>query len=258
MPAGAREEWVPSHSGHIRTGGRAYPPAEMTEYTTDPAHDHPEEDTRAHVRANGGAPTETLVAGAVGDRCVACGAPLSSDQRYCVVCGERRGASRFALPVASAQEETTRIQSTRTSRTGRRNPLGLGAGATLIAGVGTLLLAMLVGVLIGHNTAGTAKTVAGPVRVIKINEGASAPAASTSASASSGSGSSTHTKSKKSSNAKKHNAPSKAVAKKQSDAAAKVTGGSGGVPSTVTVGATGTGKGYSKKTHKFNGSFFGQ
>src|SRR5580692_11620824 len=47
-------------------------------------------------------PTELLVAGTVGDRCVNCGAPLSSDQRYCVVCGERRGAARFTLPVAAA------------------------------------------------------------------------------------------------------------------------------------------------------------
>src|SRR6202142_1526483 len=46
--------------------------------------------------------TETLVAGTMGDRCVNCGAPLSSDQRYCINCGERRGAARFALPAASA------------------------------------------------------------------------------------------------------------------------------------------------------------
>src|ERR1700743_1398390 len=46
--------------------------------------------------------TETLVAGTVGDRCVNCGAPLSSDQRYCINCGERRGAARFSLPATAA------------------------------------------------------------------------------------------------------------------------------------------------------------
>ncbi|MFZ0388585.1 MAG: zinc-ribbon domain-containing protein, partial [Solirubrobacteraceae bacterium] len=44
---------------------------------------------------NAEAPTENLVAGTMGDRCVNCGAPLSSDQRYCINCGERRGAARF-------------------------------------------------------------------------------------------------------------------------------------------------------------------
>jgi hypothetical protein len=234
----------------------------MTEYGTDPGRDRLQADTLSHVPANGGAPTETLVAGAVGDRCVACGTSLSSDQRYCVVCGARRGAPRFSLPDDPSPEETTRVQSTRVDRRGRPSPLGLGAGATLIAGVGTLLLAMLVGVLIGHNTAGNARTVASsPVRIIKVNEGASStPAASTSTSASRAR--STHKRSKKSSSssskAEKHSTVSKAAVAKESSAATKVTGGTGGPAATVTVGSTGTGKGYSKKTHKFNGSFFGQ
>src|SRR6201992_4065048 len=57
--------------------------------------------------ATGGeAPTESLVAGTMGDRCVNCGAPLADDQRYCVVCGERRGAARFTLPTAGAAAST--------------------------------------------------------------------------------------------------------------------------------------------------------
>src|SRR5450432_3902940 len=46
---------------------------------------------------NDEAATQPLVSATVGDRCVSCGAPMSSDQRYCVACGERRGKPRFSL-----------------------------------------------------------------------------------------------------------------------------------------------------------------
>src|ERR1700709_835581 len=83
-------------------------------------------------------PTESLVAGTMGDRCVNCGAPLSSDQRYCVNCGERRGAARFTLPVAAAASaEPASPSSAQRQRRRPRPP----QGATLIAGIGTLLLA---------------------------------------------------------------------------------------------------------------------
>ena len=50
----------------------------------------------------------------------------------------------------------------------------------------------------------------------------------------------------------------KKTAAKEQSAASKVLGGTSTPPATVTVGQSGTGKGYSKKTHKFTGSFFGQ
>ncbi|HZE06275.1 MAG TPA: hypothetical protein VE127_13680, partial [Solirubrobacteraceae bacterium] len=93
-------------------------------------------------------PTQLLV-GSVGNGCANCGVPLASDQRYCVQCGERRGKSRFAVtgadrttsppapaPVAVVAPDPPR----------RRAPYG----ATLIAGVATLLLALGVGVEIGQ------------------------------------------------------------------------------------------------------------
>ena len=73
------------------------------------------------------------------DRCRVCGAPLASDQRYCVECGERRGAPRFALPTPGPA-----VDSAATSRRVRRRPR-MTPSATLIAGVGTLLLAMGIG-----------------------------------------------------------------------------------------------------------------
>jgi hypothetical protein len=225
----------------------------------------------SHIPADGGAPIEALVSGTVGDRCVNCGAPLSSDQRYCVVCGERRGAPRFSLPAtgSATATETTTVSSP-SSRDPRRPRFG--SGTTLVAGVATLLLAILVGVLIGHNTANNQKTIAaGPTKIIRVG-GAAAPASSGSTVASgSASGSSAGSSSAgakkgkggsakgKSKAAKKAPAVSKKAAAAQQQAASKVLGGAHNAPPTVTVGQKapkGT-PGVNKKTGKFDGSFFG-
>jgi hypothetical protein len=138
------------------------------------------------------------------------------------------------------------------------------SGTTLVAGVATLLLAVLVGVLIGHDTAaqGSRTVAAAPVRIITTGGG------STGSTAASGSTATTPTTATKGSSEKastgklkaKKTTPqaAKKAVKAEQGAASKVLGGSGTPAATVTVGATGTGKGYSKKTHKFTGSFFGQ
>lgn len=237
-----------------------------------------------------GAPTEALVAGAVGDRCVNCGAPLSSDQRYCVNCGERRGQPRFTLAQQqkSAPADTAPLAPPpgllRKSRIlGGATPR-MSGGATLVAGVGTLLLAMGVGVLIGHNSAGTnnSKAAAAP-QVIRLQDGGSSSSgasttagtggsAGSSSSGSSTSGGGSHAKHKssggskhksgsgshkKSASASVAKAPPPVVVHKAAQAASKVLGGSNTPPPTVTQGQKGSGPGFNKKTHKFDGSFFG-
>jgi hypothetical protein len=242
----------------------------------------PDDDERefaplSHIPADGGAPIEALVSGTVGDRCVNCGAPLSSDQRYCVVCGERRGAPRFSLPATAAatETETTTVSTSPSSRDPRRPRFG--SGTTLVAGVATLLLAILVGVLIGHNTANNQKTIAaGPTKIIRVGGGVAAPASSGSTGASgSASGSSANSSSagagagakksksgsaqSKSKAAKKAPAVTKKAAAAQQQAASKVLGGAHNAPPTVTVGqaAPKDTPGVNKKTGKFDGSFFG-
>src|SRR5579875_3914214 len=115
--------------------------------------------------------TETLVSSAVGDRCVNCGATLLSDQRYCVVCGERRGAPRFTLPAATTTTEVTTTSSIG-GRGGARGPR-FGSPTTLVAGVGTLLLALLVGFLIGNAASkNNTKTVSsGTPKITVVNTG---------------------------------------------------------------------------------------
>jgi hypothetical protein len=236
----------------------------MTFGSPDPRAGRDDPPTGALESASPAPPPETLIGGTAGDRCLSCSAPLSSDQRYCVVCGERRGTPRFSLAATEPAEPPAPAVVTRPTGGGGGR---FSSGTTLVAGVATLLLAMLVGVLIGHNTAGSGtRTVASaPVRIITTGGGAGAASTvpSSSASGSVTTPTTKHPSSKKSSTAKpKAKAVTAKAAKKtsaaESGAASKVLGNKSTPPATVTVGATGTGKGYSKKTHKFTGSFFGQ
>jgi hypothetical protein len=209
-------------------------------------------------------PTETLVASAVGDRCVNCGATLQSDQRYCVVCGERRGAPRFALP-APATTETTTTTSSISGRDGSRSPR-FGSATTLIAGVGTLLLALLVGFLIGNAASkNNTKTVSAsnpPIKVINVG-GSSSGTSSTPASTTPSSGAKTSSGSHKSTTKTPKSTVTKKQANAESNAASKTLGGNGTPPANTKVGQKCSGSacnkpGYNKKTKKFDGSFFGQ
>lgn len=97
------------------------------------------------------------------DRCSNCGSPLAPDQRYCVECGERRGKPRFsfeslAIPRAAAPAAPKPPRRPRVS-----------SSFSFIAGVATLLLALGVGVLIGHNTNNPKQVSAGtPNQTIKV------------------------------------------------------------------------------------------
>jgi hypothetical protein len=117
------------------------------------------------------------------ERCAACNAPLADDQRYCLECGERRfpmssvltggpGAGAASLPGAAGAPPTARGAAS-------ADGAGRGNAVTVIAGVGVLLLAMGVGVLIGRS--GSSKPSAAPAQVISV---ASTPATGAPAAAS--------------------------------------------------------------------------
>jgi hypothetical protein len=90
--------------------------------------------------------------GPQGEPCANCGALLARDQRYCLECGTRRAGMDAMLSAPSAVREVT------TERIGEpgisESAWKLDAG--LLAGVGCLLLALLVGVLIGRSGGGDA------------------------------------------------------------------------------------------------------
>src|SRR3954453_3597161 len=131
--------------------------------------------TEALEGANGAATKaqpSSLVAG-VGDQCTGCGARLASQQRYWVECGERRGQSRLPFAESVAQ----RTQEAPAPPTHRRPRLT--ANAAAIAGVGTRVLALGVGGLMGRSGDPGSGSKNNPVQVIHVAGGAGATNAST-------------------------------------------------------------------------------
>jgi hypothetical protein len=200
-------------------------------------------------------PTRALPAspGESGDRCTACGAPLAHDQRYCVECGERRGQSRF--PVAQPATEVTTTRRTRT--VGPRRSTTVSSGTTLVAGVGVLLLAIGLGVLIGkigNNNNTPARTPAAQVITVQGGSGggaATAPTTSTTVHVSK------KAKSKLNAAAKATAPPSAAVQKKATQAAGKVLGNSKNLAApTSTVGSKCSDNQAGCSNGSFSGNFF--
>jgi hypothetical protein len=132
--------------------------------------------------------TPTLFAGD-GEPCASCGAPLAADQRYCLTCGHRRAAARLPfleiLRDDPAAELVPLHQAVSAGGYGATPPDdGLRdrarANTGLIAGVGVLLLAMLIGVLIGSGFTrddGSAAFANQKPVVVSVGGGAVAPAA---------------------------------------------------------------------------------
>jgi hypothetical protein len=116
------------------------------------------------------------------ESCASCGAPLAEDQRYCLECGERRAPMSSVLlggptPGGSGQPVSADPPPSGPPPAGQIAPPGAGARSgntvTVIAGVGVLLLAMGVGVLIGRS--GSPKQSAAPAQVISVGSASGAP-----------------------------------------------------------------------------------
>jgi hypothetical protein len=111
------------------------------------------------------APVRPSLITSIREQCAACGAAMAPDQRYCVECGQRRGPARVPMldgfAARSAQADSTR----RPPRRPRLSP-----NSALIAGVGTLLLALGVGVLIGRS-GNNLSAKAPPAQIVTIPGG---------------------------------------------------------------------------------------
>jgi hypothetical protein len=112
------------------------------------------------------------------DQCHNCQAPLAADQRYCVNCGERRGKARYSLSSVAAQAAPPAPPPSPPKKSARSR---VPAGVTLVTGVATLLLAMGVGVLIGHDSNSNTPTKASQPVVTVLGGGAGTAAAATAA-----------------------------------------------------------------------------
>ncbi|HSZ04010.1 MAG TPA: hypothetical protein VK778_02270 [Solirubrobacteraceae bacterium] len=168
--------------------------------------------------------------------CAACGAAMAADQRYCVECGERRGAPRVSLLEGPARRPR---ESTPQSAPSQRRRIAT-VNSTLISIIGMLLLAVGVGVLIGRSGDTTVKSP--PAQVVTISGAPSTGAAATTPATSTGATTASESSATK--------AKSKASAKTK-PAASKVP-----LPKAVKVGTPGHGRGY--QNGHFTGNFFGE
>lgn len=179
------------------------------------------------------------------EQCPVCGAPTAPDQRYCVECGQRLALARPLFMREDARRASAASESSSSSRQSRWR---MTPSSTLIAGIGTLLLAMGVGVLIGHlgQSSSPAHTTTPILTVPSTGAAGTSTTAttpgqtSTSASGATGSSSAAKTSTAKTATPTT-TAPTKAAAKPANP--------------TVTVGQKGSGKGY--QHGHFTGHFFG-
>lgn len=108
-----------------------------------------------------------------GEQCPSCGSAVAADQRYCLHCGQRCGEPRLpfmnAVTFMDSMKPQAQAQASAPPPKQRRR---LSPNAALIAGVGTLLLAMGVGVLIGHSgNQSVATNASAPAQVITVHGG---------------------------------------------------------------------------------------
>ncbi len=218
----------------------------------------PEASTPTVVPPEPPAAAHSLPVSAIGERCPSCRARVAADQRYCLECGQRRGEPRLPfMDAVSFMDATARRRRGEPTappppppppRRRRMSP-----NSTLIAGVGTLVLAMGVGVLIGNSANhGEAASSGKPsVQIVKV-AGAGEAAGATAATASGG-------------GAKAAKAGKGGSAAAKASAAAASGKGAASVlhpkaklpPPTVKVGGS-CHSGAGCKHGKFTGEFFGE
>jgi hypothetical protein len=102
---------------------------------------------------------------------------MAPDQRYCLECGMRRGDPRLPFMDAVVFMDAVRQPApvatpTKAPEPKREKRVPISANASLIAGVGTLLLALGIGVLIGKTDEGGATNASAAPSVIRVGGGA--------------------------------------------------------------------------------------
>lgn len=210
------------------------------------------------------APTETSPATAVhhslvtatGEQCPSCGNSVAADQRYCLHCGQRCGEPRLpfmnAVTFMDAMKQPKPAAAAPPAKPKRR---GVSANTALIAGVGTLILAMGVGVLIGRSGNNSTAATPAAAQIIKVPAGGETESATASTGKASGGNGAAKAKSKK---------PSTTTQKKEAETqkgAEEVLKPSAGVklpPATVKPGSSCPAGTAGCKGGEFTGEYFGE
>jgi hypothetical protein len=195
-----------------------------------------------------------------GDQCPNCNAIMAADQRYCLECGHRRGDPR--LPFMDAvvfMEAVNQPPNAAPPPPPRESKPRMTANASLIAGIGTLVLAIGVGVLIGRSgDSGTSSAANATPQIIKVGGGTGTETETPTKEAGSGA-----KKGKKGSGtSKKTKAKSETGASGTTKAAEEVLKPAGDVklppPETKVGGKCEKGTAGCSSGGEFNGNFFGE
>ena len=182
---------------------------------------------------------------------------IAADQRYCLHCGQRCGEPRLPFMNAVTFMDAMRapagaVASPTPSPQPRRRRVS--SNAALIAGVGTLLLAMGVGVLIGHSGNQSVATNAAAPQVITVHGGGSAePEASATTAEGKASGKSTKASKKAGASAKK-----RAETGQGAEEVLKPSAGVKLPPATAQPGSKCESGAAGCKGGEFTGEFFGE
>jgi hypothetical protein len=120
------------------------------------------------------------------EACASCSAPIAPDQRYCLNCGARRGDARVPfMDILGGGGDRSATAATHPAAMVPVADARSQRNLTIVASIGCLLLALGVGVLIGHGGRGSGTPASAPAQVIKVQSGGAAatttPAGSASA-----------------------------------------------------------------------------
>ena len=199
----------------------------------------------------------SLVA-ASGEQCPSCGNPVASDQRYCLNCGQRCGEPRLPFMNAVTFMEAMKRPATSSAAPPKKTKRRLSPNAALIAGVGTLLLAMGVGVLIGRSGHDSGATSAATTpQVIKV-EGGGGAATETASTGAGATGKSSAGKNSKPSKKAAKNAEARADTGKGAEEVLKPAGNVNLPEATVQPGDKCKDSEAGCKGGEFTGEFFGE
>ena len=192
---------------------------------------------------------------ATGEQCPSCGTTVAADQRYCLNCGQRCGEPR--LPFMNA---VTFMDAMKPPKTDAAAPpakprrRGISANAALIAGVGTLILAMGVGVLIGRSGDQSVTSAPAAAQIIKVPAGGGAET-TTAATGKAASGGGAKGKPKKQTTAA---LKKEATSQKGAEEVLKPSAGVKLPPATVETGGKCTSGTAGCKGGEFTGDYFGE
>lgn len=192
-----------------------------------------------------------------GEQCPSCGMTVAAGQRYCLHCGQRCGEPRlpFMNAVTFMDAMRTPAEALAASPHAQPSRRRISPNAALIAGVGTLLLAMGVGVLIGHSGNQSVATNAAAPQVITVHSGGGAETETPESSTGKGSGGGKSSKKSKKASA---SAEKKAETGQGAEEVLKPSAGVKLPPATAKPGSKCESGAAGCKGGEFTGEFFGE